>query len=230
MIAAIAKILNAQIGNLPWIERRAALVAQAQKPSFVTDQDGAQKATGQVQIYPVACDVNQAQCWENGTYKYLIPDTSVASLSFFIDNGGATVKSVEGPKLGLIRFAFDLRFVCWMNVQKLGSTDCNFSAKAVPFVISRLMGSQSPVGVFDGGIEEQIYKNMTVNSIRQMVKTPAIFEPFFFALEGAKRGVFLFPFDYFGLNITGTFDIAKNCLPDLVPPDFTFTDETCKPE
>lgn len=230
MIAAIAKILDAQIGNLPWIERRAGLVAQAQKPSFVTDPaDGAQTATG-IQIYPIACDVNQAKCWENGTYKYLIPDTSVASLSFFVDNGGAGVKSVEGPKQGLVRFAFDVRFVCWMNVQKLNSTDCNFSAKAVPFVIARLMGSQSAVGVFGGGIEEQIYRNMTVNSIHQMVKTPAIFEPFFFAREGAKRGVFLFPFDYFGLNITGTFDIAKNCLPDLVPPDFTFADANCKPE
>ena len=223
MISAIAEILKARIGELPWVERYGGLVVPATKPAFKTNQTTGASELSTPQVYAIGCDVNNERCWETGTYKYLHPSDDMASIAFFMDNGGCSVKSVSGPKSAFITYTFDVRFLCWMNVKKLGFDDCNLSALAVPDIIGKLMGRQN---AGDGSAYADIYRNINVTGVRQLVKSPTMFQPFYFATEGAKRGIFLFPYDYFGLSITGTFDINKNCIPPLVAEDFSFPNST----
>lgn len=232
MVSGIAEILKYKLSNLPWLERFGGLVSMATRPVFVQGADGAQIVTG-YQTYPVACDVNETNCWENGLYKHFEPDSKKAAIAFFVDNGGVVLRGIEGVKGGGLKFAFDLKFLCWMNLKRLGDTitngECNASMRVVPYVMAQLYGQHSAVGIFGGGIEEDIFQAVEVTGIRQLQKTPAMFQPFTFATDGEKRGLFLYPYDYFGLQLTGTFIVDQNCLPALYAGDYDFTTGPCIP-
>jgi len=218
MNAVIAEVLKANLENLQWMERFGGLVFPYQVAQFKTDAEGKQVITG-YQVYPVACEVNLENCYETGTIMHFEPDSTKSAIGFFVDNGGVTLKSVEGPKNATLKFAFDLKFLCWMNTARLGSSItaglCQPSGRIAPYVVAEMFGEQSAVGVFAGGIEESIFYNIEVTGVRELTKTPAMFEPFSFARWGVDRGLFTTPYDYFGLQIQGTFTVNKNCLPDF---------------
>lgn len=228
MLAAISTILKSKIANLTWVERFGGLVTIASRPTFVAGDGNVQIHTGYEQ-WPVSCDVNAAQCWEGGKYKHFMPQSSVSAIAFFVDDGGVRLRKVDGPKNAGLEFAFSLKFLMWMNLGRLGITDCNFSSKAVPFAISQLFGQHASAGVFSGGIQEQLYPYIDVASISELPKTPSMFSPFSFATDPDRQGIFLFPYDYFGLSISGTFIVNTMCLPELFAEDFEFIDPTCLP-
>lgn len=217
MVSKIADILKARIAELTWIERFGGLCVQAIRSDFKNDGTGNMVKIGD-QIYPVACDVNAEKCWEDGKYKYFMPDASLSAVAFFVDNGGVDFVSTEGPKQARLRMKFNLKFLCWVNLAKLGQTDCNLSGVVAPYVIAKLHGPQTGTDVL---------KAVNVTQIRQLIKLPSMFAPFTFEKDGANKGLFLYPYNYFGLSISGTFDIEKNCLPPLFP-DLEFTDPACK--
>jgi hypothetical protein len=207
MVHVIADILKTRLSNLEWIEKFGGLVLPAVQPEYVQGADGAKIRTGE-KIFPVACETSCAECWDNGVYKYFVPDSGKAAVGFFTDNGGSSLQQIEGPKLNYLKFTFNIRFLCWMNLQRLGVEGCTFSAYSSAYVIGQLFGRYTVAGLLGGSLE--------VTRIDQLRKDPAMFEPFSFAREGADRGLFLYPYDYFGLTISGTFVIAKNCLPALL--------------
>lgn len=224
MVAAIAHILKENIGTLPWIRRYGSLVVPVTKPKVLHDAKSGDLKVGADQVYPLSCDANFERCWETGTYKHFEPSDDMESIAFFMDGGGCVLKSVEGPKRQNYIFTFNLKFLCWMNVRKLGFEDCQVTALAVPNVITKLIGTHSAAGTAYEG-----YRNIEVTNIREMEKNPSMFMPFTFATEGNRRGIFLFPYDYFGLQITGTFMLCKSSPPEFVGPDFEFVDANCKP-
>lgn len=218
MTSVIADILKSRLENLAWIEWFGGMVSQATRPEFLQGSDGVQVVKG-YQSYPVACGVNVENCWETGAFKHFEPDSTKAAIAFFTDNGGVTLKDVMGPKNTALKFQFDLKFLCWMNSKRLGNDitagNCLPSGRVAPFVIAQLHGDHSPVGLFGGGVEEDVFQAVEVTSVRELTKTPTMFEPFSFAKDGQNRGLFIYPYDYFGLGITGTFVINKNCLPEF---------------
>ena len=230
MISAVAKILKTKVGEQNWIERFGALVVPGVRPKYITGKQGEAIKDGS-QVFPIACEVNVDKCWENGTYKLFCPDTSVASVGFFTDTNGCSLRQITGPKRNILLFNFELRFLCWVNLPRLNVTDCDFTGRAVPHLIAGFTGDHDTAGIFEGGIEEDIYQNLTVTAVRQLPKSPSMFEPFTFAREGDARGLFLYPYDYFGLSITGTFEVNRLCLPDLFPDGLEFIDgQFCKPQ
>lgn len=218
MVSVIADVLKANLTNLAWMERFGGLVVQAVKPTLKQGVDGVQVQTGQ-QIYPVACTVNMENCWEREQFRYFEPDSKKSAVAFFVDNGGCSLKTIEGPKNQHYKFTFDLKFLCWLNTARLGESitdgNCLPSGRIVPYVMAEFFGTHSAVDVFGGGIEETIFQAIEVTSVRELVKNPSMFEPFSFVKEGINKNHFIYPYDYFGLVIQGTFVINKNCLPDF---------------
>lgn len=218
MVSVIADILKASLTNLSWMERLGGMVVAAQKPTTKQGADGAMVTTGH-EVYPVACDVNMANCWENNAFRYFEPDSKKSAVAFFVDSGGAVVRTVDGPKNQWLSFSFDLKFLCWLNTARLGESitngGCLPSGRIAPYVIAEIWGEKSAVGLFGGGIEETIFQGIEVTSVRELVKNPTMFEPFTFAREGINKNFFIYPYDYFGLQIQGKFVINKNCLPDF---------------
>lgn len=236
MVAAIAQILKSQIGSLPWIERYAGLVFAAAKPvkanssAFLGNTDSRNQYRGGL-VFPVACDAENVDCWNDDQLKYMTPDSGIASLAFFVDNGGTEFVEFIGPNWTLHRYRFNLRFLFWADARQLDMAACGASGKLAPYITSRLLtrkaGGLNTVGVFGGGMEEETYFNVFVTKIVQPKKEPSLFNPFTFAQTGVDRGIFLPPYDYFALNIQGTFDIPANCLPELFAPGFEFVRGNC---
>jgi hypothetical protein len=214
MQAVIAEVLRAKLGGLPWLERTAGLVQVASRPAYTT-VEGKAVQTG-TQTYPVACNVNVADCWENGVYKLLEPDQSKSGVAFFMDNGGIQQIGTEGPRGADIRFQFNLRLLIWLNLPRLGepitANGCTISGRIGLYLIEKLHGKQSADGVFSGALEEQVFRAIEVKRIDELQKSAAMFEPFDFA---KKNHLFFWPYDYMGLSIQGEFLINKNCLPDF---------------
>lgn len=217
MLTVIADVLKSKLANLEWLERFGGLVSQAVKPDLVQGSDGVMVSKGNL-IYPVSCGVNSANCWENGIFRHFEPDSHKSAIAFFMDNGGVSLRSVDGPKMGTLKFEFDLKLLFWLNVTRLGedvtNNECQPSGRIAPYVIARLFGPHTATGLFGGGIEETAFQGIEVTRVRELTKTPSMFEPFTFAKEWA-RNLFNYPYDYFGLQIQGEFVVNRFCLDDM---------------
>lgn len=215
MVTVIAEVLRNKLELLGWVERVGGLVTVAERPIEKTGANFSKVVTGR-QFYPIASDVNDAECWENGVYKLLEPDSAKSSVVFFRDMDGIRFVGAEGPKKGSIRYEFDLGFYCWLNLTRLGDSitagGSTASGRVAPYFIENIMGSHSATGVFGGGIEEEAFIQIEVKEISEMRKTREMFSPFDFASKGE---LFLYPYDYFGLRVTGEFIIPKSCLPSF---------------
>ncbi len=213
MVTVIAEILRQKIASLEWVERVGGLVQVAERPIYSTAANLSQTVTGR-QAYPVACTVNSADCWENGVYKLLEPDSTKSSVVYFMDRGGVQCLGAEGPKKGAVRYRFDIDMFCWLNLARLGepitANGCTVSGRIVPYFIEKLMGEHTATGLFDGALEEDAFLGVTVLKIDEMRKSPDIFAPFDFQ---KRTELFFTPYDYFGLKISGEFVIPTSCLP-----------------
>jgi len=229
MTSVIADILKSKLVNLAWIERFGGMVSQATRPIIVKGPDNVDRVTGQ-QTYPVACGVNMENCWEGNKFKHFEPDSSKSAIAFFTDNGGVEPVELGGPKMAYMVCRLDIKFLMWLNTKRLGTDitagGCLPSGRLVPFVMAQFYGEQSPVGLFDGGVEETMFQGLEVTGIRELVKSPEMFAPFTFSRPD-NRGLFIFPYDYFGLSIRGTFAINRNCMPEDFGVDWTPSEATC---
>jgi hypothetical protein len=216
MVHVIADVLKSKIAELEWIEKFGGMVDAAYKPVYAPLEGTNQQVKIGDLVYPVDCISNCEDCWHKGVYYYFIPESKKAAVAFFTDSGGAGLQQVDGPKQGWLRFRFEIRFLCWLNLERLGVEGCGFSGTAVPYIISKFFGRHTVTGLFDGGVLEDVFQGVEVTGIAQLPKDPRMFEPFSFAREGNDRGLFLYPYDYFGLTITGNFIVARHCLPALL--------------
>lgn len=229
MVSAIAQVLKSKLVNLPWIERFGGLVNVANVPKIITGADGVQVVAG-YQFYPVACEVNEPNCSELELQKRFEPDSSKTAIAFFVDNAGIVFKQVEGPKLANLIFTFDLKFLCWMNLPRMGTDltggGCDVSGRLVPLVMKQFWGCHDAFGKFEGGPQEEALRGIEVKGLSQYKKDASIFAPFSFATDGDKRGLFLYPYDYFGIRITGEFRVNVHCLEEIF---FTADGTYCLP-
>lgn len=235
MVSAIADILKAQLSGLDWIERFGGLVTEAKKPTVVQAGDGQTVVTGH-QSWPVACDVNAEKCFENQQkLKWFVPDSSVAAVAYFIDNGGTQFVGInEAPRRAELIYRFNLKFVCWLNMKRLGDAitegECYATGRVVPYVIAELFGEHSSDAVFGAGtVKAKAYRQVDVTSISEIQKNPYVFAPFSFATLPDKQAMFIWPYDYFALAIQGTFILNRFCLADLYTPPFVPDETICLP-
>lgn len=189
---AIATILNTYLSTLPFADRVAGIV----KPItfFTGTTDKPIKKT-----IPVDCGVSQPDCI-GGKYTDLVPNSKYKSIMYWEDNG---VKLNTSENQRDFNFTASLRLITWINLKKVGKTDCNVSALAVTNVLNTL-----PTGYFNNGIYTRI--RVVVGS--EIVKNAAIFGKY--SYDEAVTQYLMFPFDYFALDITVNFTILKSCIID----------------
>ena len=235
MVAAIADILKYKLTGLDWIERFGGLVSAAAKPNTVQSADGAFVNAG-YQYWPVACDVNVERCFEDqAKLKWFVPDSSVSAVAFFTDGGGTVYRGLaDVPNRGGLVYQFNLRFLCWLNMKRLGdaitSGECFATDKVVPYVIAKFWEDHSAATVFGADTPKaKAYRNIEVTAVNQLQRQPSIFNPFTFAQLQDKQALFLWPYDYFGLQVQGTFTLYRHCLADLYTPPFVADETICLP-
>ncbi len=189
---AIATILNTYLSTLPFADRVAGVV----KPiTFFTGT--ADKPTKKT--IPVDCGVSQPDCI-GGKYTDLVPNSKYKSIIYWEDNG---VKLNTSENQRDFNFTSSLRLITWINLKKVGKTDCNVSALAVTNILNTL-----PTGYFNNGI----YTRIRVVVGQEIIKNNSIFSKYTY--DEAVTQFLMFPFDYFALDINVNFTILKNCIVD----------------
>lgn len=190
----IATILGTYIDGLNFVERLASVVRPL---TFVTGT--AEKPVKKV--YPVDCNVSYKDCVSaSKKHTDLVPNSKYKSIHYFEDGGVNSVSSNERD----FRFESKLRLIGWVNLKKLGKTDCSISAKAILQILKAL-----PSGRFNSGE----YKNIQILNISEQPKSSAIFSKYTY--DEAVTQYLMFPFDYYALDITTQFTISKSCINDF---------------
>lgn len=188
----IANILNAYLLTLPFADRVAGVV----KPVtfFTGTSDKPIKKT-----IPVDCGVSQPDCI-SGKYTDLVPNSKYKSIIYWEDNG-VSVDTQHNTRD--FNFTSSLRLITWINLKKVGKTDCNVSSLAITNILNTI-----PTGYFNSGI----YTRIRVTIGQEIIKSSAIFSKYTY--DEATMQYLMFPFDYFALDITTNFTILKSCIVD----------------
>lgn len=189
---SIATIFNTYLDDLSFFERLAAVVRPM---TFFTGAEG----SAVKKIYPIDCSTSYKDCVAaSKKYTDLVPNSKYKSIHYFEDGGVSQINN-NGRKDW--RFESKLRLVGWINLKKLGKTDCSISAKAILQIINAL-----PSDRFNSGE----YMNIQITSISEAPKSSAIFSKYTY--DEAVTQYLMFPFDYYALDITTQFTISKSCI------------------
>ena len=201
MTGALAAILRTYLQGLPFVDRLAGLV----RTVTITGEDGKRKA------FPVACNVTNADCTA-GRYQDLVPDSSRKSVMYFEDGGTVLTGLLKGdPQL-----RSTIRLVGWLNLKKMGLTDCDFATTAITNIIKNLPWTEfnSPANGF---------VRVKLTGLNVLEKSSAIFSRYTY--DEAVTQYLLYPYDYFGLNLTVEYTVRRSCIEDAVIPDIELCDD-----
>ncbi len=208
MTTDIADILKSQINALPFIDKLAGLV----KTVVISDQnESGQKIK---KSFPIACNVSGDECVNNGAYKDLTPNNSYKSVLYFEEAGGTQLTGIERGKM---HFRSQVRLVGWLNLKKMGLTDCQYSSTAVLQIIRELSAMIQP------GNYGNKYIHLRVTGINEIEKSSAIFGRYTY--DESINQYLVYPFDYFALNISVEFSVNPSCIENEEIPDIELCDD-----
>lgn len=199
MINNVAKDILEQINSIHWLDTYAGIVKTVSK-------EYQENGVPVVKRFPVSCEATTSDCFSNGTYKDLVPDSSKKSILYFEEVGGAQLISKERD---VFNYQTTLRMVCWLNQKLLGTEDCSISDKAICDIMNAMNFKR----------HNNVPLNLQKINIRfatQEAKTANIFAAYNYQEE--KSQYLMYPFDYFALNFVVQFSINKNCcegIPEL---------------
>lgn len=193
MTSDLANILRSYIESISFIDKIGGLV----KPMTLVNTDDAGKSYKK--IIPVDCNVTYDDCI-SGRYTDLIPNSKYKSVSYFEDGG--TVKINDGKA----DFAFqsNIKFICWLNLKKLGKENCSVSAIAIATILDKIPNKY---------LNSSPYTRIQIICTGEDVKSPAIFSKYTY--DEATIQYLMYPYDYFALNFQVKYVIPRGCIVDF---------------
>ena len=203
MISSAIKFIGDQISALDWVEVYGGLVQTIRMKQGDAENDV-------YNVFPISCDVSEADCVENQKYQDLIPDDSKMSIVYFEtttglqDNGYLTIKGNSKNK-GYRVFKGNVRLVAWLNSTKLGTdSTCNTSDMAMRSIIKLLNKEFGPNTFPAGSLFENSYINFNIAGI--LPKDHRVIFGRYNYLD--SNGYWMYPFDFFAIDLSLTINLA----------------------
>jgi hypothetical protein len=144
---------------------------------------------------PVSCDYSPETCNQEQLTEF-VPDESYLSVIYFEGNAinyrDLNSKYYEGNT--------NLRLVCWLNMPKLGTIECNSSIDIIQQIISEIPKTLT--------IANMINVRISTGAIE---KNNSIFSAYTYDEKATQY--LMPPFDYFAININVQFWLARACAP-----------------
>lgn len=195
MISDIGQILKSYISPLGFIDKLGGVVRVVTKNESDSEGSVIRKS------FPVDCDVTNDDCL-TGKYVDLMPNSAYLSVSYFEDQGVRLVTQ------DVRNFTFEatLKYVCWLNLKKLGKTSCSNSALAYLNILKAL-----PTAYFNQTVNTVPYSRVIIKVDGQDIKSPQIFSKYTYDEE--KTQYLIYPYDYFSMNVNVQFTISQACIP-----------------
>lgn len=200
MNEAIANIIKSQIENLPFMERTAGLVKVFKR------QEKTEKGTI-VKSFPMDCGVTQKDC-NGGKYTDLVPNSKYKSIHYFEDFG----TRISSQDQGFFDFESTVKLVGWLNLKKLGKTDCSVSHLAMAAILKTIRSEHFNDGMFT---------RIQIRCTGIDPKSAAIFSKYSYNEEVTQY--LMFPFDYYAMTFNVSYRVPYKCINDWV----TSTETNC---
>ena len=193
MISTVIKQIGDQLQALDWVDVYGGLVQ-----TIRIRQGEAENET--YNVFPISCDVSDADCVANQRYQDLVPDDSKASILYFETLNG--LQDVGPQQIGRgstnrFRRVFRgaVRLVGWLNMQKLGVTECNGADMAVRSILKILNEEYNSFPA--GSLLENA--NLRFNIQRIVPKDHRVIFGRYNYLD--SNGYWLYPFDFFAVDL-----------------------------
>jgi hypothetical protein len=194
---------------MEWIDRYAGLVQSISRD--VPVQVDGDYQIGTTETFPIACDVDQAQCWESGTYLDLVPNDRYKSVAYWEDLTGLQYAGQVVRFAGnrhLYGYEAKLRLVVWVNAKKMGLTGCDMMGPII----------QDAIRVINGISKKDITSPIKVKRLNltfdgTVVKDHrSIFGSYSY---GQQSALFMYPWDFFAINVRCQMMLSDDCLSAL---------------
>ena len=189
----IDTILSPQITALSFADKYAGIVKTI---NIAVDN---QTETGTVKRYPVACNVVNGDCTNVGLYNELVPDDTKKSVIYWemiqpMFNAGYTKTNDFFNK----RFKGVARLVVWLNLAKLGISECNGAIYAIP-ILEKILTTRGKIQ--SGVYENSILRIEPKGLVKQDINT------IFGGYDYPKlKNYYLYPFDFFAIDVNFTLE------------------------
>lgn len=187
MVADIGNIIVNSLVSLPFIDKYAGCV-----------RIGQYKDKDKVKKFPISCATSADACeGPNSRYLDLCPDDTKKSV-LYLEENFLRVSKREGNYI-YFEGSFDL--VCWINMPKLGYTDCSYSATAI-------LGIMKKLGVKP--FNESVYSLIKIDVAGQRPKNINPFSKYTY--DETITQFLLYPYDFFVLTLNVSFRCDLRCL------------------
>lgn len=155
---------------------------------------------GKRKTFPVAYYLSDKQCFEDGLFEAWTPDDKYKSVCYWEQAGPNSItyqKEFES--------ANRMRFICWLNLQKLGiSTPTNPERFALA-VMKAIKGRRSfNIGSVQGTVD--------FNSFQMQYDQNTVFGSYSYS---DRNSLFFFPYAFFAFDCTANVKITDGCIPAL---------------
>ena len=193
MNTQVARIIREQIESLPFMDKVGGLV------KVVTKQEQSNNGFT-TKTFPVDCNVTSADCI-SGKYDDLIPNSKYKSIHYFEDLG----VSISGQDQAFFDFVGKVKLVGWLNLKKLGKTDCNVSHLAQAAILKTIQAKN-----FNDSTSGFTRIQIRCDGIEP--KTANIFSKY--SYPESVTQYLMFPFDYYAMTFTVSFRVPYKCIDD----------------
>lgn len=204
MISQILEVIETDLLALPFIERYGGVIR-------VITRTGFNQETGESfeESFPVSCNTDGADCFQNGQYLALTPDDSKKSVAYF-EESGLNFDGYTSQRRDMFVFSGSVRFVLWLNTKLLGYNTCDMQ----PYVLGSLLDLFQVINKpFDASVLKFASINMAVESIEP--KTPG---PFIEYAYEDRQFLLMHPYDFISLDINLQAKVSKSCLDSFTLP------------
>jgi hypothetical protein len=149
-----------------------------------------------VKRYPIACDVTEQDCANNGRYQDLVPDDSKMSVLYWEELQPMQVSGFTPTKTFKNRvFKGSARLIVWVNLAKMGQTSCTTPIEVLLELEKAITQNiQITSGVFQNSRVE-ILPTRTEGNI------DTIFGKYSYP---KTKNFYLSPFDFFAIDVSFT--------------------------
>ena len=207
MINIAVDFLSEKIKPLPFVERYGGLVRRAERLIDTSDNDTPNMTR---QSFPVSCNISDKECWDNERYNDLAPNSNYSSV-FYIEQllplSNSGFNKQKYAKFTVNTWQSQLKLVGWLNMPRLGYSDCSISPAVIQHVLKAIDTNKfGSLPTSNDGVRVSIRPQQILTHDQR------IFQGYTYQ----DRTDLLFePYDAFAIIIDIQLHIQSGCLPDF---------------
>lgn len=213
MLKIACERLKTEIETLGLFTKSAGLVQKVERKVQV-DSDG--RTIDKIESYPVSADVSGSECWENGLYKQLVPNSADDGMFYFEFVRGMQISENRG---GIITYEGRARLVCWYNIKKFNLNDSTAGNESISFYIraainnlffnrSNIKRLQHTHPLFSIPI------HITASEITQLEGTKEIFRKYSYMEE--MEPFVMYPYEVIASDYDIRLQYSQGCLQSII--------------